>query len=101
MPEGAFEWDDPRDERGNTRHVGRHGVTPAEAEQALLDPYGFDAPGYATATEERYAYVGATEAGRVLFVVYTERDERIRIITAYRAEPNEYGAYIARRAGYR
>jgi uncharacterized protein len=100
MPDDVFEWDDPRDERGNTRHVARHGVTPAQAEQALSDPDGFDAPTYPTATEERYAYVGATEAGRILFVVYTERDERIRIITAYRAERDEREAYIARRAGY-
>jgi uncharacterized DUF497 family protein len=48
-----------------------------------------------------FVYIGATEAGRVLFVVYTERDERIRIITAYRAELDEHEAYTARRAGYR
>lgn len=43
--------------------------------------------------EERYAYIGATAAGRLLFVVYTERDNRIRIITAYGAEDDEIAEY--------
>ena len=97
MPGIEFEWDDPREPVGNTRHVARHGVTRTEAEQALTDPHGFDAPAYATATEERYAYVGATEAGQVLFVVYTERNGRIRIITGYRAEEEEVEEYYRRR----
>lgn len=96
-----FEWDSPRDPLGNTRHVRRHGITPDEAEQALTDPHGFDAPAYSTGTEERYAYVGATEAGRVLFVVYTERNGRIRIITAYRAEADETAEYYHRRGMWR
>lgn len=92
-----FDWDDPRDPFGNTRHVARHGVTRAQAEQALTDPHGFDAPAYSTAAEERYAYVGATHSGRVVFVVYTERGGRIRIITAFRAEEEEVEEYYSRR----
>ncbi len=97
MPDIPFEWDDPRDPSGNTRHVARHRLTPAQAEQALTDLHGFDAPAYSTASEERYAYVGATDTGRVLFVVYTERNGRIRIITAYRAEDEEAEEYYRRR----
>ena len=97
MSDAEFEWDDPRDPFGNSRHVARHRLTRAEAEQALTDPYGFDAPAYSTGTEERYAYVGATRTGRVLFVVYTERAGHIRIITAYRAEDDETAEYFRRR----
>ena len=95
-----FERDDPREPSGNTRHVARHDVSRAEAEQALTDPYGFDAPAYSTATEERYAYIGATDTGWVLFVVYTERDARLRIITAYPAEDEEADEYYRRRASW-
>ena len=77
-----FEWDD-----GNVDHLAEHGVAPTEAEEAFADRHGFSVPAYSTPTELRGAVVGATEAGRVLFVVYTQRGDRIRVVTARDADP--------------
>jgi len=43
-------------------------------------------------SEERYAMIGAIE-GRLLFIAYTLRDERIRIISARKTEPIERRRY--------
>jgi len=72
-----FDWD-----RNNLRKVRAHGVTPEEAEEALLNEsipaYEQDIDG-----EHRVAYYGQTSAGRFLAVVATQRGEKIRVITAY------------------
>lgn len=72
-----FDWDD-----SNVDHLARHGVTPDEAEEALLDPKRIGASAYNTMTERRSAVIGATEDGRVLFVVFTRREGDVRVIAA-------------------
>ena len=42
--------------------------------------------------EERYAWLGIVE-NRLLFVSYTLREDRIRIISARKAEPHERPRY--------
>ena len=74
---GWFDWDE-----SNEDHVLAHGVEPAEVEEALLDPEGFGADAYDVPGERREALVGATEEGRILFVVYAIRGEKVRPITA-------------------
>ena len=72
-----FDWD-----QRNTGHIRRHGVAPSEAEQVLVnDPLvlQFQQRG----REERCLVLGQTNAGRLLAVVYTERDSKIRVVTAY------------------
>ena len=72
-----FDWDD-----SNLGHVDRHGVEPDEAEQAILDPDRVSASAYNVAGERRWALIGATEGGRLLFVVYTRRGSLIRVVSA-------------------
>jgi uncharacterized DUF497 family protein len=86
-----FDWDD--DNRG---HVRRHDVEPEDAEEALLDPRRIGAPAYNVGEERRWAYLGATELGRVLFVVFTKRGARIRVVTARDAETGELRRYRRR-----
>jgi len=43
--------------------------------------------------EERFLIVGRTKSGLILSVVYTERGERIRIISARRATKSEREKY--------
>lgn len=43
--------------------------------------------------EARWGKIGATAAGRLLFLVYTRRGERIRVITARPATRSERGVY--------
>ena len=51
-------------------------------------PVFFNAPIYVapspshSATEERYYTLGKTDAGRLLFVVFTRRGNKVRIISA-------------------
>jgi uncharacterized protein len=77
----VFEWDEE-----NRSHIARHGVTPEEAEQALLnDP--IDGGTQDHEGEERFVEVGATDAARILVVITTQRGELTRVVTAYPASP--------------
>jgi hypothetical protein len=75
-PEIEFDWDE-----ANIGHVARHSVLPEEAEQVILnDPV--DLGMEIIEGEERYLNLGATVQGRVLLVVTTWREDRVRVVTA-------------------
>ena len=62
--------------------MARHSVLPEEAEQVILnDPVDLGVE--IVEGEKRYLNLGATAQGRVLLVVTTWREDRIRIITAF------------------
>lgn len=86
-----FDWNE-----ANIGHVTRHGVEPWEAEEGVLDPERVGASTRKTLVERRFAVVGATESGRVLFVVFTRRGERVRVITARDADDGEKRRYRRR-----
>ena len=86
-----FDWDDE-----NIAHISRHGVELWEAEEALLDPGRIGTPARNVGRETRRAALGATEAGRVLFVVYTRRRGKVRVVTARDAEDREKRRYRRR-----
>ena len=72
-----FDWDE-----ANIGHVARHSVRPAEAEQVILnDPV--DLGMEIIEGEERHLNLGATARGRVLLVVTTWREDRVRVVTAF------------------
>ena len=72
-----FDWDE-----ANIDHAARHNVQPDEAEQVILnDP--LDVGMEIVEGEERYLNLGVTFQGRVLLVVTTWRDNRIRVVTAF------------------
>jgi uncharacterized DUF497 family protein len=75
-----FEWND-----GNTNHIARHGVTPAEAEEAISgDPVVLQVQ-FRNA-ERRVLCAGRTATRRAITVVYTVRDGRVRVVTAFPAK---------------
>ncbi len=86
-----FDWNE-----ANLGHVARHGVEPWEVEEAVLDPDRVGASARNVAGEQRFAVVGATESGRMLFVIFTRREERIRPITARDADDGEKRRYRRR-----
>jgi uncharacterized DUF497 family protein len=61
-----FDWDD-----ANADHIARHDVRPKEAEEVLTDPRRVGMPAYNTPNETRWAMIGATLEGRLLFVIFT------------------------------
>ncbi len=49
------------------------------------------------AGEPRFVYYGETDAGRLLAVVITERNDRIRVVTAYKLDAGQKRDFFARR----
>jgi len=85
-----FEWD-PRKAVANLR---KHRVSFAEATTVFGDPLGVTIPdpdhSYA---EDRRIIVGRSIRGRLLIVAHTDRDDRIRIISARELTRSEREAY--------
>jgi uncharacterized protein len=86
----AFEWD-PQKAAANER---KHGVTFDEAVTAFGDPFGtvVDDPRHSVG-ETRLVLLGYSQANRLLAVMFTERGDRIRLIsarTAIRRERKDY-----------
>jgi uncharacterized DUF497 family protein len=85
-----FEWD-PKKAATN---LTKHGVTFSEAATVFGDPLEVTIadPDHSEA-EFRFLSIGHSEAGRLLVVAYTERNNYIRIITARPATPQEARHY--------
>ena len=84
---GDFEWDDAK-ARANLR---KHGVAFTEAVTVFLDPRAIDAPD--REHEGRFVVIGRATSSRVLFVVYAERRECVRVISARKASPSQRRIY--------
>lgn len=85
-----FEWDE-RKAASNSR---KHRVTFEEAQTVFYDSRSLtiDHPDYSK-TELRFIDIGTSNQNQVLVVVYTERENRIRIISARTATKNERKQY--------
>jgi uncharacterized protein len=92
MHEPEFDWDEEIED-----HIAAHGVAPEEAEDAILDPRQIPDVAYSTPTERRHAIIGTTGTGRILFVVFTLRRGRIRVVTAFTAPRRARRRYRRRR----
>ncbi len=89
MQDEAFEWDDAKAE-SNARG---HGVTFEAACGVFGDTFALEWLDEAhSADEERFVIVGVAD-DRLVYVAYTLRGPRIRIISARLAEPNERRKY--------
>ena len=90
-----FAWD-----AENAEHIARHNVQMQEVEEVLRgDPLEYRA--YPKSGERRFAFVGPTRQGRMLFVVVTLRGNAIRPVTGYdarRSMRTAYADYITRRS---
>lgn len=75
----GFEWD-----RGNkNKSVQKHGITCEESEEAFLgDAHVYPDTVHSTASEPRWVLLGETRAGRPVFIAFTIRGDRVRIISA-------------------
>lgn len=75
----GFEWD----EWNAPKIWEKHSVTSAECEQVFFnEPFVVAKDVEHSAEEQRYYVLGATDQGRGLFLVFTMRKNRIRVITA-------------------
>ena len=91
LREDLFDWDE-----ANISHIARHRIAPEDAEHVLLnDPV--DGGTQDHAGEQRSINVGVTAAMRVLVVITTWRNERLRVVTAYPASPSARAFYQSER----
>lgn len=90
MTNAAFEWDEVK----AAENYAKHSVSFEVATGVFKDPFGVerldDREDYG---EDRYILIGTAE-GAVLTVVYVERNDRIRIISARQATKREQDDYF-------
>jgi uncharacterized protein len=90
-----FEWHEAKAEA----NFFAHGVSFDLAKTVFNDPFAIerldDREDYG---EERFVMIGMAEGNVLLFVAYTEREERIRIISARRTTQNEQEDYFRQNA---
>jgi uncharacterized DUF497 family protein len=86
----GFEWD-----QGNiSKNWERHKVTHLECEEIFFnEPLIVQQDKTHSTSEERHFALGKTDRGRVLFVVFTIRGDRIRVISARDASKKERRYY--------
>lgn len=85
-----FEWD-PEKARANEQN---HEVTFAEASEVFDDDHSSSVrdPDHSL-DEDRYLMFGVSKGGKYVVVSYTERGDRIRLISARLMTPRERRAY--------
>lgn len=87
----GFEWD----KWNIDKSYQKHGITPNESEEAFLDEKAIILKDIEHSDKEkRYSIIGKTISNKLLFVVFTLRKNKIRVISARKAnkkERNNYG----------
>ncbi len=85
-----FEWDEVKNSINKEKHdgIGFELAIRVFLDEKRIERYDFN---HSTPDEDRWNAIGMV--GKVLFVVYTERGERIRIISARRATREEEKEY--------
>ncbi|HOC53985.1 MAG TPA: BrnT family toxin [Verrucomicrobiota bacterium] len=86
----SFEWDESKAESNLTKH----GVSFEEASTVFGDPLSLTIPDPAhSQAEDRSIVLGQSHQRKLLVVVYTERGDNIRVISARRASRGERKSY--------
>ena len=83
---------DPAKARTN---LAKHKVSFAHAEQALRDPNAVTIEDPDAEDEQRFVTLGMDALGRILVVVHTPREDRVRLISARKASRGEAAQYHA------
>ena len=86
----AFDWD-----QGNLEHIKKHNVEYNECEDIFYnDPIYFEDPKHSR-VEERFLTYGVTNEERLLTIVFTIRNKKVRVISARNQNKKEREIYIA------
>jgi len=86
----GFEWD-----KGNIdKSYKKHGVKPSEAEETFLDEKVLILRDVKhSQKEKRYILIGKNTENKILFIVFTLRRKKIRIISVRKANRKEINIY--------
>jgi uncharacterized DUF497 family protein len=75
----GFDWD----EGNRGKSVKKHGIADEESEEAFFDPEKKILKDILhSGAEERFILLGKTAQGKILFIVFTVRESKIRIISS-------------------
>lgn len=74
-------------------NLRKHGVSFADAEQALRDPNAATTEDPDAQGEQRFVTLGLDALGRTLVIIHTPRGGRTRIISARKASKSEAAEY--------
>ena len=76
-----------------SKNLRKHGVRFADAEAVLFDSYALTREDDDAEGEQRFVALGEGGDGRTLIVVYTYRDDVIRLISAWPANQKQKRRY--------
>ena len=86
----TFKWDEQKE----TENLKKHGISFQEAKTVFNDPLSVtSSDSLHSIDEERFIDLGLSSQGRLLIVVYTERQQNIRIISCRKATNKERNFY--------
>ncbi len=85
----SFEWDEGNFNKIRETHI----VEPLECEQVFHNNPTYFYDEKHSQKEDRYAAYGVTDQGRKLFIVFTIRNNKMRIISARNQNKKERRAY--------
>ena len=85
-----FEWNEEKAEI----NLKKHKISFQEAKSVFGDPFSItiDDPDHSK-EEQRFIDIGTSASGKLLVIVYTERRNKIRIISCRKATPTERRKY--------
>ena len=86
----SFQWD-----KGNIgKNLAKHGVSDVECEEVFSDKHKVIKEDTSHSKDEkRYIMLGVTKRGRLLYVVFTIREEAVRVISARTINKKEIKLY--------
>ena len=84
-----YEWDATK----NRANLAKHGIDFADAVAVVEDDLALSRPDSESRGEPRFVTLGIDSLSRLLVVVYTERDARLRLISARLATKQERNSY--------
>ena len=92
-----FEWDEAK----AARNLARHGIDFDEASEVFFDPLHIEIEDVRFEYGERRMKAIGEFRGRLFVVVFTQRQDAVRIISARKAEPYERREYREGHSGKR
>jgi uncharacterized DUF497 family protein len=81
------------DPKKSAANIAKHGVSLSEADGVLLDPLAVTVEDGFSEGEARYVTIGMNSFCSLMLVVWTERLNDVRLISARKAEAKERKSY--------
>jgi uncharacterized protein len=86
-------YDPEFDPKKNAANIAKHGISLTEGDGVLMDPLAMTIEDASALGEMRRVTIGTSSRGTLLVVIWTQRGENVRLISARKAEPKERRQY--------